>query len=39
MGLSARKRSLDFSWEETLARMLGYYRALLAGIPDLKTPS
>jgi len=38
MGLSARKRSLDFSWEETLARMLGYYRALLAGIPDLKTP-
>jgi len=28
MGRRARERSLDFSWEETLARMLGYYRAL-----------
>jgi len=38
MGRRARERSLDFSWEETLARMLGYYRALLAGTPDLMTP-
>ncbi len=30
MGEAARARSLNFSWEETLARMLGYYRALLA---------
>ena len=33
MGEAARRRSLNFSWEETLARMLGYYRALLAGTP------
>ena len=32
MGDAARARSLNFSWEETLARMLGYYRALPAGI-------
>jgi glycosyltransferase involved in cell wall biosynthesis len=31
MGEAARARSLTFSWDETLARMLGYYRALLAG--------
>ncbi len=31
MGDAARARSLTFSWEETLARMLGYYRALLPG--------
>ncbi len=31
MGEAARARALTFSWEETLARMLGYYRALLAG--------
>lgn len=31
MGEAARNRSLGFSWEETLAKMLGYYRALLAG--------
>jgi glycosyltransferase involved in cell wall biosynthesis len=37
MGEAARKRSMNFSWEETLARMLGYYRALLAGTQDLKT--
>ena len=30
MGLSARARALTFSWDETLARMLGYYRALLS---------
>jgi len=35
MGLAARARSLTFSWDETLARMLGYYRALLAGTPLL----
>jgi glycosyltransferase involved in cell wall biosynthesis len=34
MGKAARARSLGFSWEETLARMLGYYRALLAGTPS-----
>jgi glycosyltransferase involved in cell wall biosynthesis len=36
MGDAARARSVQFSWEETLAKMLGYYRALLAGNPDLK---
>ena len=36
MGEAARARALGFSWEETLAKMLGYYRALLAGTPDLK---
>jgi phosphatidylinositol alpha 1,6-mannosyltransferase len=30
MGQAARARALTFSWDETLARMLGYYRALLA---------
>jgi len=29
MGAAARARALSFSWEETMARMLGYYRALL----------
>jgi glycosyltransferase involved in cell wall biosynthesis len=29
MGVAARARALTFSWEETMARMLGYYRALL----------
>jgi phosphatidylinositol alpha 1,6-mannosyltransferase len=29
MGAAARARAMTFSWEETLARMLGYYRALL----------
>ena len=33
MGDAARARALTFSWEETLARMLGYYRALLSGAP------
>ena len=37
MGEAARRRSLNFSWEETLARMLGYYRALLAAV--VKTAS
>ena len=32
MGQAARTRSLGFSWDETLARMLGYYRALLPGV-------
>jgi glycosyltransferase involved in cell wall biosynthesis len=31
MGDAAHARALTYSWEETLARMLGYYRALLAG--------
>jgi glycosyltransferase involved in cell wall biosynthesis len=34
MGEAARLRAQSFSWEETLAKMLGYYRALLT--PDLK---
>ncbi|HVW73875.1 MAG TPA: glycosyltransferase family 1 protein [Rhizomicrobium sp.] len=29
MGGAARARALTFSWEETMARLLGYYRALL----------
>jgi phosphatidylinositol alpha 1,6-mannosyltransferase len=29
MGEAGRARSLGFSWEETMARLLGYYRALL----------
>ncbi len=33
MGEAARLRALSFSWEETLARMLGYYRALSSGAP------
>jgi glycosyltransferase involved in cell wall biosynthesis len=28
MGEAARARALTFSWEETMARLLGYYRAL-----------
>ena len=31
MGEAARARALTYTWEETLARILGYYRALLAG--------
>jgi glycosyltransferase involved in cell wall biosynthesis len=37
MGRAALSRAQGFSWSETLAKMLGYYRALLAGTPDLKT--
>lgn len=33
MGEAARARSLRFSWEETMARILGYYRALTVGTP------
>jgi phosphatidylinositol alpha 1,6-mannosyltransferase len=29
MGSAARARALTFSWEETMTRLLGYYRALL----------
>ena len=29
MGQAARTRALGFSWDETMAKMLGYYRALL----------
>lgn len=29
MGLAGRKRALTFGWDETLGRMLGYYRAVL----------
>jgi glycosyltransferase involved in cell wall biosynthesis len=34
MGEAARTRSLAFSWEETLAKMLGYYRALFPKVDD-----
>ena len=33
MGSAARTRALTFSWEETLGRMLGYYRALVGAAP------
>jgi hypothetical protein len=29
MGQAGRARALTFSWEETMTRMLRYYRALL----------
>ena len=35
MGEAGRASALAFSWEETMARMLGYYRALL-GAPHVK---
>jgi glycosyltransferase involved in cell wall biosynthesis len=31
MGQAGRARALTFGWDETLARMLGYYRAALGG--------
>jgi glycosyltransferase involved in cell wall biosynthesis len=31
MGEAGRARALTFGWDETLARMLGYYRALVGG--------
>jgi phosphatidylinositol alpha 1,6-mannosyltransferase len=31
MGHAGRARALTFGWDETLARMLGYYRALVGG--------
>jgi glycosyltransferase involved in cell wall biosynthesis len=34
MGEAARNRALTFSWDETMARMLGYYRALLGARPS-----
>ena len=33
MGEAARARALTYSWDETMARMLGYYRALLGASP------
>jgi phosphatidylinositol alpha 1,6-mannosyltransferase len=33
MGEAARGRALTFSWDETMARLLGYYRALLGASP------
>ncbi|HEY0281623.1 MAG TPA: glycosyltransferase, partial [Rhizomicrobium sp.] len=32
MGAAARERSLGFSWDESMARILGYYKSL-AGAP------
>jgi glycosyltransferase involved in cell wall biosynthesis len=34
MGVAARAHSLAFGWNETMARILGYYRAVLAGVPS-----
>jgi phosphatidylinositol alpha 1,6-mannosyltransferase len=31
MGEAGRRRALGFSWDETMARILGYYRALAGG--------
>ena len=33
MGAAARERSLGFSWDETMARIHGYYKSLLAETP------
>ena len=33
MGAAGRERSLGFSWDETMARIRGYYNSLLAGTP------
>jgi len=33
MSAAARDRALTFSWEETMARLLGYYRALMGAGP------
>jgi glycosyltransferase involved in cell wall biosynthesis len=33
MGAAARERSLEFSWDETMARIHGYYKSLLAETP------
>jgi len=35
MGAAARARALTFSWDETMARMLGYYRALVGAGPKI----
>jgi glycosyltransferase involved in cell wall biosynthesis len=35
MGIAARERSLHFTWEDAMARLLGYYEALLAS-PERK---
>jgi glycosyltransferase involved in cell wall biosynthesis len=33
MGAAARERSLEFSWDEAMARIHGYYKSLLAETP------
>ena len=33
MGAAARERSLEFSWDESMARIHGYYKSLLAETP------
>ena len=30
MGAAARARALTFSWDETMARLLGYYKGVLS---------
>ena len=35
MGEAARARAVTFSWDETMARMLGYYRALVGAGPKI----
>jgi phosphatidylinositol alpha 1,6-mannosyltransferase len=34
MGEAARARSLKFTWDETMARIVGYYRSLLTETPQ-----
>ena len=34
MSEAARVRAMTFSWDETMARLLGYYRALLGARPS-----
>jgi glycosyltransferase involved in cell wall biosynthesis len=34
LGTAARQRSLGFNWDESMARILSYYRSLLAGTPS-----
>jgi glycosyltransferase involved in cell wall biosynthesis len=37
MGAAARVRALGFSWDETMAHLLGYYKALLQPAPETAT--
>ena len=37
MGAAARERALGFGWDKTMARILGYYRDVLAADAPVKT--
>jgi glycosyltransferase involved in cell wall biosynthesis len=32
MSLAARQRALTFSWDESMAKLLAHYRAVVAGV-------